>query len=245
MSRSSSGVPADDLVFSYFLHVDTWVSKSKLDRAISDAVAAVQQESYRQHDSIWRTRTEVGDLLFALVTQGALDAVTTEAQATRISLTANLVQSSSVVKDLISSGFYWSAAAVLRQCMETLARSIEIRSGRDTARTKSPNVAVLPYRMSKNYGRLSELVHTSGGESLADFAQGSAAPEAATVIPRFREPWARGLLCLHVAQLVTLAREIDLLHRELYPGRQLIDASAALTPIAQALVDAGFWTADR
>jgi hypothetical protein len=95
--------------------------------------------------------------------------------------------------------------------------------------------------LSKNHGRLSALVHTSGGESLADFGQGYGAPEAATVMPRYREPWAGGLLCLHVAQLVTLAREIDLLHRELYPGRQLIDANAALAPVAQALVDAGFW----
>jgi len=214
---------------------------SKLDRTIGDAAAAVQRDSYGQHKSLWRARAEVGDLLFALVTQGASDVVTTEPQARRISLTANLVQSSSVVKDLIASGFYWSAAAILRQHMETLARTIEIRSERLTTGTRTPNVGVLPYRLSQNYGRLSELVHTTGGESLADFAQGSSGPEVATVEPRYREPWAIDLLCLDIAQLVALAHEIDLLHRELYPSRQLIDADAALVPVAQALVDARFW----
>lgn len=221
------------------------MSMLKLDQTIADAAAAVQRESFSRHGAIWRACAEVGQLIFALAAQGALDAVTTAGQATRISLTANLVQSSSVAKDLISSGFYWSAAAVLRQYMETLARSIQIRNGRNTAGTKTPNVCVLPFRLSGNYGRLSELVHTSGGESLVDFAQGSDGLEVATVIPCYREPWGFGLLCLHVAQLVTLAIEIDLLHRELYPGRQLIDINAALVPVVQALVSAGFWAANR
>lgn len=216
-----------------------------LAQAIAEAAAAVQRESYSRHRAIWQALTVVEEPIFALVTQGASEAATTTGQATRISLTANLVRSSSVSKDLISSGFYWSAAAILRQSMETLARCIEIRSSRPAAGKRPPNVSVLPFRLSRNYGRLSELVHTSGGESLADFAQGSSGPEAATLIARYREPWASDLLCLHVALLVTLAREIDLLHRELYPGRQIIDVNVELIPGVQALVAAGFWTVDE
>ena len=214
---------------------------SNLDRAIHEAAAAVRRESYAHHESLWRAYVKVGDLIFALVAQGASDAATTEAQAQRISLTANLVQSTTVVKNLVSSGFYWSGAAVLRQHMETLARTIMIRTGRQQPETKTPNVSVLPYRLSKNYGRLSELVHTSGGESLADFAEARNGPEVATAKPRYRKPWASALLCLHIAQLVALAYEIDLLHREIYPGRELIDAHGSLASVADALVEVGFW----
>lgn len=215
------------------------VTGSDLDRAINEAAEAVRRESYVYHETLWRAYIEIGNLIFALVAQGSSDAPTTEAQARRIALTANLVQSTTVVENLVSSGFYWSGAAVLRQHMETLARTITIRTGQPE--TKTPNVRVLPYRLSKNYGRLSELVHTSGGESLADFTEGRDDPEVATAKPSYRKPWAYALLCLHIAQLVALANEIDLLHREIYPGRELIDAHDSLASIAAALVEVGFW----
>ncbi len=214
---------------------------SKLAKAIAEAASAVRRESCADHESLRRANVEVGDLLFALVDQGNSNAATTENQAQRVSLTANLIQSSPVVENLVLSGFYWSAAAVLRQHMETLARVIEIRSGRPTGGKKPPNVSVLPYRLSLNYGGLSELVHTSGGELLGDLAEGREGPEFASVKPCYREQWAKDLLCLHIAQMVTLAREIDLLHRETYPGRNLIDADGVLAKVSRALVDAGFW----
>ncbi len=219
------------------------MTESKLTRSINDAAMAVRQESCSHHDTLWRAYVEIEHLLFALVTQGAIDASTTEAQARCISLTANLVQSSIVVANLVSEGFYWSAGAVLRQRMETLARIIEIRTGRRPGRTNTPNVGVLPYRLSRNYGRLSELVHVSGGELLADFAEGREGPEVATAQPRYRQSWAKGLLCLDIAQMVVLAQEIDLLHRRIYPGRDLIDTNTTVIAVACALVDIGFWEA--
>lgn len=217
------------------------MTDSKLDRSITAAAAAVRRESYAHHESLRRAYVEVGDLLFALVAQGNSDAATTEAQAQRIALTANLMQSSPVIENLISSGFYWSAAAVLRQHMETLARTTEIRTGCYTGGTKAPNVGTLPYRLSQNYGPLSKLSHTSGGELLGVFAEGSEGPEVASVKPRYREQWATDFLFLHIAQMVALAHEIDLLHREIYLGRGLIDADATIVSVARTLVDAGFW----
>lgn len=217
------------------------MTESKLSRSINEAATAVRRESCGRYKTLWRAYVELGDLLFSLVAQGATDAPTTEAQARRISLTASLIQSSTVVANLVSEGFYWSAGAVLRQHMETLARIIEIRTGCHTTGTKTPNVGVLPYRLSRNYGRLSELVHTSGGESLVDFAVSRQGPEVATAQPRYRELWANGLLCLDITQMVVLLQEIDFLHQDIYPGRKLIDPATTVTAVARALIDAKFW----
>lgn len=51
------------------------MTDSNLDEAIHEAAAAVRRNSYAHHESLWRAYVKVGDLIFALVTQGALDAV--------------------------------------------------------------------------------------------------------------------------------------------------------------------------
>ena len=213
-----------------------------LDNAIREAAARVRVETERKLQRLREAHRIIGDLLVRLVHQGAFEASSpTQGQSQRMSLTAGLIQSVSVSNDLIVSGFYWSAAAVLRQQMEAVARVVEIRTGKYKGGTETPHVALLPYGLAQNYGRLSELAHTSHGDLLSDFVQSSAGEEVATSAPYYRDPWAKELLCVHLAHCVALAHEIDLLHRELYVGRNLIKVDEELYPIVRVLVDEKFW----
>lgn len=165
---------------------------STLDNAIREAAARVRVETEGKLQPLREAHRIVGDLLLRLVHQGAFEASSpTEGQSQRMSLTAGLIQSVSVSNDLIVSGFYWSAAAVLRQQMEAVARAVEIRTGKYKGRTRTPDVALLPYGLAQNYGRLSELAHTSRGELLGDFVQSTAGEEVATSEPYYRDPGQR------------------------------------------------------
>jgi hypothetical protein len=215
---------------------------STLDNAILEAAAPVRVETEGKLQPLLNAHRIVGDLLLRLVHQGAFEASSpTEDQSQRLSLTTGLIQSVSVSNDLIVSGFYWSAAAVLRQQMEAVARVVEIRKGKYKGGPETPDVALLPYGLAQNYGRLSELAHTSRGELLGDFVQSTAGEEVATSEPCYRDPWAKELFCVHLAHCVALAHEIDLLHCELYVGRNLIKVDEKLYPIARVLVDEKFW----
>lgn len=183
---------------------------STLDNAIREAAARVRVETEGKLQLLRDAHRIVGDLLLRLVRQGAFEASSpTEGQSQRLSLTAGLIQSVSVSNDLIVSGFYWSAAGVLRQQMETVARVVEIRKGKYKGGRETPDVALLPYGLAQNYGRLSELAHTSRGELLGDFVQSTAGEEVATSEPCYRDPWAKELFCVHLAHCVALAHEID------------------------------------
>jgi len=215
---------------------------STLDNAIREAAARVRIETDGKLQRLRESHRSVGDLLLRLVQQGAFEASSpTEGQFQRMSLMPGLIQSVSVSNDLIVSGFYWSAVAVLRQQMEAVARVVEIRTGKYKGGTKTSDVALLSYGLAQNYGRLSELAHTSRGELLADFVQSPAGEEVATCKPYYRDPWAKDLLCIHLAHCFALAHEIDLLHRELYIGRNLIKVDEELYPIKRVLVDEKFW----
>jgi hypothetical protein len=215
---------------------------SSLDNLIREAATRVRVETEGKLQPLRDAHRIVGDLLLRLVNQGAFEASSpAEGQSQRMSLTAGLIQSVSVSNDLIVSGFYWSAAAVLRQQMEAVARVVEIRTGKYMGGTRTPDVALLPYGLAQNYGRLSELAHTSRGELLGDFVQSTAEEEVATSEPCYRDPWAKELFCVHLAHCIALAHEIDLLHRELYVGRNLIMVDEELYPIARVLVDEKFW----
>ena len=215
---------------------------SKLDNAIQEAAARVRVETEGKLQPLREAHRISGDLLLRLVHQGVFEASSpTEGQSQRMSLTAGLIQSVSVSNNLIVSGFYWSAAAVLRQQMEAVARVVEIRTENYKGGTKTPDVALLPYGLAQNYGRLSELAHTSRGELLGDFVQSTAGEEVAMSEPYYRDRWAKELLCVHLVHCVALAHEIDLLHCELYVGRNLIKVDEKLYPIACVLVDEKFW----
>jgi hypothetical protein len=215
---------------------------SKLDNAIQEAAARVRLETEGKLQPLREAHRIVGDLLLRLVHQGVFEASSpTEGQSRRMSLTAGLIQSVSVSNNLIISGFYWSAAAVLRQQMEAVARVVEIRTEKYKGGTKTPDVALLPYGLAQNYGRLSELAHTSRRELLGDFVQSPAGEDVATSEPYYRNPWAKELFCVHLAHCVALAHEIDLLHCELYVGRNLIKVDEEIYPVARVLVDEKFW----
>lgn len=215
---------------------------STLDTAFREAAKRVRVETEGRLQPLRDAHRIVGDLLLRLVQQGAVEAASpTESQSQRLSLIAGLIQSVSVSNDLIVSGFYWGAAAVLRQQMEAVARVVEIRTGKYKGGTKPPDVALLSYGLAQNYGRLSELAHTSRGELLADFVQSPAGEEVAMSEPYYRDPWAKELLWVHLAHCFALAHEIDLLHRELYIGRNLIKVDEEIYPIKRMLVDEKFW----
>lgn len=214
----------------------------ELFQLISKEAEAVRAQSLQRYGRLWDAYITIGDLLSSLILQGAEDPISvSESASQRISLTANLLQSTTIVEQTISSGFYWAASALLRQHMEALARIMHIRDGKPAIDSRTPNVSVLPFNLASNYGRLSELAHVSRGELLSDFALSSSGDEIATYIPAYREEWSRNLLHIHIAHMHALAKEVHLLHQELYLMKVLIDPNARLQEVAIILVEEGFW----
>lgn len=215
---------------------------SKLTNVLKEAAQQVRNVSEKENDDLWEAYNSVGNLIYTLVEFGTREPDNvTDSYSNRVSLTANMVQSFYAVEDLISSGAYWSASAVLRQHMETLARIIEYRVGKNRIDKKSPNVKNLPFNMAPNYGRLSELCHTSGGEILGDFSECLAGERIATTIPKFREEWARDYFSLHIAHMLALAIEIWFLQEELYPEVDLPNIDDDILNVANLLIKTGFW----
>jgi hypothetical protein len=203
----------------------------------------VRQQSKASFGILSNAYSLACETLVGLTELGQTSPVTvTDTQSIRISITANLIQSATVPGDLISSGFYWAASAILRQHMEALARVIELRSGSFSESSKSPQVALLPFKLNQNYGRLSELAHLSRGEFLADFAQFPGGDETiASTKPVFRKELAHDLFSVHLAHSAALIVEVHLLNAELYPDRPPVDVNGPLEGIAGALVSTGFW----
>ncbi len=215
---------------------------SKLTNVLRDAAKQVRNCSEKENQELWTAYCSVGDLIYTLVEFGAREPESvSDSCSHRISLTANMVQSFNIVEYLISSGAYWSASAVLRQHMETLSRIIEYRKEKNIVDKKPPNVRNLPFNMAPNYGRLSELCHTSGSEVLGDFSKCEAGEGIATAIPKFREEWSKNFLSLHIAHTLSLALEIWFLQDELYPNDELPNIDDDLLKVSDLLVKTGFW----
>ena len=215
---------------------------SKLEERLIESAQKVRILSKGSNVKLWVAYKKVGDLLYTLMEHGAREPdFLTDSCSNRVSLTANMVQSFHIVKDLILSGAYWSTSAVLRQHMETLARIIEYREDNIIRDKKPPNVRVLPFNMAPNYGRLSELCHTSGGEVLGDFSGCAEGEGIAATTPVYREEWAESLLSLHIAYMLALAIEIYLLQVELYQKSNLPNIDNDIMEIAKILVETGFW----
>lgn len=95
--------------------------------------------------------------------------------------------------------------------------------------------------MAPNYGRLSELCHTSGREVLGDFSECEPGEGIATPIPKHREDWAKSFFSLHIAHMLSLALEIWFLQDELYPNDELPNIDDDLLTVSDLLVKTGFW----
>jgi hypothetical protein len=215
---------------------------SKLSKILKEAANEVRNYSEKENQDLWDAYGTVRDLIHKLVEFGARDPeIVSDSCSNRISLTANMVQSFSIVEELISSGAYWSASAVLRQHMETLSRIVEYRDGKTQIDKKPPNVKNLPFNMAPNYGRLSRLCHTSGGEVLGDFSVCEGGEGVASPIPKFRQEWARNFLSLHIAHMLALGIEIWFLQDELYPNIDIPDIDEEILKVANSLVETGFW----
>jgi Arc/MetJ-type ribon-helix-helix transcriptional regulator len=215
---------------------------SRLLMILRNAEQQVRQLSEESNKDLWKAYALVGNLLYVQVEQGAEEpSEVGESCSNRISLTANMIQSFGALENLISSGAYWSASAVLRQHMETLSRIIEYRQGRNRNDKKPPNVKNIPFNMAPNYGRLSELCHTSGSEILGGFSECSESEGVATTVPRFREDWAKDLFSLHIAHMLSLAIEIYLLQQEVHPSAAIPDINEEVLNVANLLVKTGFW----
>jgi len=217
-------------------------TNSKLTIVSREASQQVRNVSEKSNVDLWAAYKLAGDLIYRLVEFGTREPKNvTDSCSNRVSLTANMVQSFYAAEDLISSGAYWSAAAVLRQHMETLARIIEYRVGKNQIDKKPPNVKYLPFNMAPNYGRLSELCHTSGEEILGDFSESIEGEGIATTIPRFREETAKNYFALHIAHMLALAIEIYFMQEELYPDVDMPNIDEDILNIANLLVKIGFW----
>lgn len=211
-------------------------------QSIAKGVEGVRAQSALKYGRLWDAYITIGDLLSLLISQGAEDPISvSESASQRISLTVNLLQSTTIVEQTVSSGFYWAASALLRQHMEALARIMHIRDGKSAIDSRPPNVHVLPFNLASNYGRLSELAHVSSGELLSDFALSSGGNEIATYAPIYREEWSRHLLHIHIAHMIVLTIEIHLLHQELYSMKAQIDPNDRLQEVATILIEEGFW----
>lgn len=215
---------------------------SQLSVTINNTASTVNAESKRNFGRLWEAYIKISDLLWALIKQGTKNPeIVPESASKRISITANLLQSSTIVERLISGGFYWASSAMLRQHMEALARIVEIRSGNSGTEKRTPNVRVLPFRLKQNYGRLSELCHVAGGELLRDFALTSEGEEYASALPVYNDEWSRNLFSVHISHMMVLSIEIYLLHKELYPDIEILEIEDSVLAIIQILTDEGFW----
>lgn len=218
-------------------------SKCPLIEKITEASSKVHEKSVQQYAKLLDAYESICSVISKLVVQGGIEPILspTENISKRLSLTAVLMQSSTIVWDLTLSGYYIVSISAMRHYMEVLARIIELRKGSNVSSKKTPNVSVLPFKLSNNYGRLSEICHTANNEYLARFVESSEDNEVASVLPAFSSEWSFSLLSLHIAHMITLAIEIHELQSELYSDMILENITPTLLDVGQKLVEVGFW----
>jgi Arc/MetJ-type ribon-helix-helix transcriptional regulator len=214
----------------------------KLTNVLRDAAKQVRNRSENENQDLWTAYCIVGNIINTLVEFGTKKTGdVSESCLHRITLSANMVQSFNIVENLITSGAYWSASALLRQHMETLSRIIEYRKGKKRVDMKQSNSRKFPFNMAPNYDRLSELCHTSGSVVLKDFSEYEVGEGTATIIPKYQKEWAKNFFSLHIAHMISLALEIWFLQDELYPNDELPNIDDDLLKVSDLLVETGFW----
>jgi len=213
----------------------------ELHRRYNTKAASLVPISRSKYGVAWSAYVKVSDLLLSLREQGSQEPCQVcEAQSSRIALTAGLLQSTAVVEETISAGYYSCACAIIRHNMEVLARTMHIREGKPFDDKHPPNIGILPFDMSKDYGRLSHICHVAKGEVLGDFIKTEdelvASPEL-----RYNEDYSITLFATHIGLLLGLAWEIYLLHDEIYSNQLHVEILGPTNSITQILVDANLW----
>jgi hypothetical protein len=131
-------------------------------------------------------------------------------------LTASFIQGVEICETAISEGLYFSASALLKQEMETLAAVREVREKRRQDQ-KTPNVKSFG-ALSVLYGDLNRMAHVSDKEWLQDFLAVEISAEAigAALFTVFNEKLFKLFYALHVVFVAILAIEVEDVLKELY-----------------------------
>jgi len=158
-----------------------------------------------------------GVIQSALVRKSGVAGKTSDVIAHRLWLIASFIQGIDLCETAISEGFYFQAAALVKQELETIAAINEVNSGVRTNR-RTPNVNRVPWNLGKLYGALNDVAHVGETvilQSLLSMApRGPVAP--VTIEPRFNEIIANQLYGLHVALLALLCFALGQLYEDLY-----------------------------
>lgn len=174
-----------------------------------------------------------GVIQSALLRKNLMPGKTSESTAHRLWLIASFIQGIGLCETAISEGFYFQAAALLRQELETVAAINEVNSGVRMNR-RNPNVHHVPWSLGQLYGILSEAAHVSETgilQSLLAMApQGQAAP--VTIEPEFNEVIANKFYGLHVTLLSLLCLALEQLYEDLYgEGLSELESKMLVTAI--------------
>ncbi len=121
----------------------------------------------------------------------------------QMALLRNLVVLIDPIYEMLLSGLYVGAGALIRQSYEMNARLAEIQKGTTWASGKTPNVSNLPLGASKFYGELSQISHFSRPE-LGALSEVVIQPDirAQTINPVVKEESLMRLLDLQLLSMV-------------------------------------------
>lgn len=120
----------------------------------------------------------------------------------------------------IAEGAYLQAGALLRQEMETVARMVEVRQGRQRD-GRQANVAMLEESLARLYGSLSDAAHVAqpdivrlATEHDLEDMEVPGPTSAARFFPVFNRETARRLFAVHLLLMGNLIQEMSIEHDE-------------------------------
>lgn len=133
-----------------------------------------------------------------------------------LSLSASFIQGIDICESAISEGLYVSAAALLKQEMETVAAIDEVRRSVRIS-GKTPNVKMFG-KLSVLYGDLNKIAHVSDSNLMQQLItlKLSESTAGAPILPVFNEELAKLFYGLHVALMAMLAIQIESILIDLY-----------------------------
>lgn len=121
----------------------------------------------------------------------------------QFALLANLIRLVDSTYEILRSGLYVGAAALIRQSLEMNARLAEIQGSTNWSDGKTPNVSNLPLGVARLYGELSDISHFSKQEigtiSEVEISDGI---KAQSICPAVDNAVLSSLMNQHIACLV-------------------------------------------